>query len=74
MASTMHGATPIAISLPRSRPAAVCDAPWLRLLPSGEGWSLVRPNGGLVFQALGTGGRRECLEFARAHGVVALLS
>jgi hypothetical protein len=46
----------------------------LRLLPSGDGWSLVGPDGELVFQALGTGGRRQCLEFARAHGVLAVLS
>jgi hypothetical protein len=42
----------------------------LRLLQSGDGWSLVGPDGGLVFQALGTDGRRRCLEFARAEGVL----
>jgi hypothetical protein len=44
----------------------------LRLLPSGEGWSLVTPEGKLVFRALGTRARRQCLEFARTHGVLAL--
>jgi hypothetical protein len=46
----------------------------LKLLPSGDGWSLVGPNGELVFEALGTRGRRECLEYARARGVLAIFS
>jgi hypothetical protein len=46
----------------------------LRLLPSGDGWSLVRADGALVFSALGCSGRRLCLEFARATGVLALAS
>jgi hypothetical protein len=46
----------------------------LRLLPSGDGWSLVGPDGELVFHALGVHGRRHCLEFARAEGVLAVFS
>ena len=46
----------------------------LRLLPNGDGWSLVNLDGELVFSALGTGGRRECLNFAATHGVVALIA
>jgi hypothetical protein len=46
----------------------------LRLLPSGDGWSLVGDHGELVFSALGVSGRRRCLEFARARGVAALIS
>ncbi len=46
----------------------------LRLLPSGDGWSLVGRDGKVVFEALGTGGRRECLRFAQAHGVLAVFS
>ena len=44
----------------------------LRLLPSGDGWSLVAPDGKLVFHALGATGRRRCLETARARGVLAI--
>ena len=44
----------------------------LRLLPNGDGWSLVTLDGELVFSSLGTGGRRECLNYAATHGVVAL--
>lgn len=50
----------------------VARASRLRLLPSGDGWSLVGEDGRLVFSALGLGGRRRCLEYAQAHGVVAL--
>lgn len=46
--------------------------PRLRLLPSGDGWSLVSVEGKLVFSALGVSGRRRCLEFALAEGVAVL--
>jgi hypothetical protein len=46
----------------------------LRLLPSGDGWALVTPSGEIAFQALGTQGRRRCLEFARARGVLVISS
>jgi hypothetical protein len=46
----------------------------LRLVQSGDGWSLVDPEGELVFRALGTNARRRCLEFARARGVLAVFS
>jgi hypothetical protein len=45
----------------------------LRLLASGDGWSLVSPDGHLVFQALGIQGRRRCLEYAHSEGVLAVL-
>lgn len=45
----------------------------LSLLQSGDGWSLVDPDGRLVFSAKGFGGRRACLEFAQAKGVLAIL-
>ncbi len=46
----------------------------LSLQPNCAGWSLIAPNGELVFEAPGTRGRRRCLDFARAHGVLAILS
>ncbi len=46
----------------------------LILLPTEDGWSLVGANGELAFRGLGTSGRRECLEFAREHGVLWVLS
>ncbi len=58
---------------PKSVGAVGGDAPRLRLLPSGDGWSLVGVDGELVFSALGLSGRRRCLEFARAEGVILLI-
>jgi hypothetical protein len=46
----------------------------IRLLPSGDGWSLVGPDGSLLFYGLGHQGRRKCLEWARARGVLAVFS
>jgi hypothetical protein len=46
----------------------------LILRPTEDGWSLISPSGELVFRGLGTAGRRHCLEFARDHGVLSVLS
>ena len=46
----------------------------LRLLPTGDGWSLLSSDGSLVYSALGRSARQRCLEFAEAWGVLALLS
>jgi hypothetical protein len=56
---------------PRPRPSTSLG---LRLRQSGDGWVLVTPDEELVFQAPGTDGRRRCLEFARARGVLALFA
>lgn len=47
---------------------------WLRLSPTEDGWSLINPQGKVVFRGLGVEGRRACLEFARDHGVPMVLS
>ncbi len=46
----------------------------LRLLPNGDGWSLVNLHGELVYSALGTRGRRQCLSFAEEHGILTLVT
>jgi hypothetical protein len=48
------------------------DRMWLRA--TGDGWSLVDHDGQVLFHAMGLSGRRECLEFARERGVLAVLS
>jgi hypothetical protein len=53
---------------------AVSGARQLRLVASGDGWSLVSLEGEPVFSAAGLRGRRCCLEFAQNRGVVALVS
>jgi hypothetical protein len=46
----------------------------LLLRPSDDGWTLLTPAGELVFRGLGARARRECLEFARAVGALAVIS
>ena len=46
----------------------------LRLVASGDGWSLVSLEGEPVFSADGLRGRRCCLDFAHNRGLVALVS
>jgi hypothetical protein len=48
------------------------DRVWLR--PTSDGWSLLDPSGKVLFYGLGQSARRECLEFARNRGVLAVLS
>ncbi len=48
--------------------------PQLRLLPTGDGGSLLTPDGRVVFWALGANWRQQCLDFARVHGVLVLYS
>jgi hypothetical protein len=45
---------------------------WLRA--TGDGWSLVDSNGDVVFRGVGRASRRQCLEFAREHGVLTVLT
>ncbi len=46
----------------------------LTLRATTDGCALVDAEGDVVFYADGLGGRRECLKYARDHGVLALLS
>jgi hypothetical protein len=58
-----------------TKPFAEAAVPgYLRLRPTEDGWSLIGTAGDIVFHALGPRGRRQCLEYARAHGIVAVLS
>lgn len=43
-----------------------------RLLPSEDGWSLVTLSGRVLVRGQGYRSRRQCLEFARARGILAL--
>jgi hypothetical protein len=45
-----------------------------RLLACEDGWSLVGPNGELIFRGLGRRGRRQCLEAARERGIPVVFS
>lgn len=45
----------------------------LLLRSTDSGWALSDARGEIVFSAEGRGGRQACLEFARDHGVLALI-
>jgi hypothetical protein len=75
MSALSHAPAAFAIHrIAESERAVSAATPTLRLMPSGDGWSLVGQDGELVFSALGAQGRRRCLQYARAHGVLAVLS
>jgi hypothetical protein len=44
------------------------------LRASEDGWSLLAPNGEVVYRGFGLASRRQCLEFARELGVLAVIS
>jgi hypothetical protein len=47
---------------------------WWSLRATEDGWSLLAPNGEVVFRGFGLASRRTCLEFARDSGVLAVVS
>jgi hypothetical protein len=53
-------------------PAGSLSRDRLALRATEDGWSLLAPDGRIVFRALGVAGRRRCLEFARELGVLAV--
>ena len=69
MTSLTH--RPARLALGALHPSAT-RSEFLKLVPTLDGWALVRSDGDVVFDALGTDARRECLEFARGRGVLAL--
>lgn len=78
MTSSINRATPGTRRSPDTDGCRVSRTPplvgsELRLRQQGDGWALVTRDGQLVFQAPGLRGRRRCLQYARAEGVVALL-
>lgn len=56
-----------------SRERGLADSS-LSLRATGDGWALMSAGGRVVFSALGVSGRRMCLEFARAAGVLSVRS
>ena len=73
--SAVADRTPI-VNLLRARSAtrALTRDAMLKLVPSEDGWSLVRGDGALAFRAAGRSARQACLEHAATRGVLAVLS
>ena len=74
MSAVAHKPAAFAVRTVGSLDAKSTAAGTLTLRPTEDGWALVGADGQVVFRALGVRGRRQCLEFARAHGVLAVLS
>ncbi len=47
---------------------------YLLLRPTEDGWSLIAPDGEVVYRGLGIGSRRRCLEIAVDRGAATVLS
>jgi hypothetical protein len=45
----------------------------LVLRATEDGWSLLAPDGAVVFSALGVRARHECLAYARDHGSLSVI-
>ena len=47
---------------------------YLLLRPTGDGWSLMIPDGEVIYRGLGPDSRRRCLEIAVERGAATVLS
>lgn len=47
---------------------------YLLLRPTEDGWSLIAPDGEVVYRGLGMGSRRRCLEIAVERGAATVRS
>jgi hypothetical protein len=45
-------------------------APRVSIWATEDGYALIASDGTVLFRGLGRGGRRQCLEYAREHGVL----
>jgi hypothetical protein len=67
---------PVAFELrvrPRGR-AQSAPGDHVSIWATEDGYSLVAPDGRVLFRGLGREGRHQCLEFAREHGVLVVYS
>jgi hypothetical protein len=74
MTAIAHRPAAFELRLPREAAERERFAHTLTLKPSADGWSLLGPDGEVLFRGLGTGARRQCLEHARDLGVLAVVS
>lgn len=72
MSAVVHGRAAIELHSGVRLADGPPDRVWLRA--TSDGWSLLDPSGKLLYSGLGRSSRRQCLEFARSRGVLAVLS
>jgi hypothetical protein len=74
MKTSTHKPAAFAIQLGLKPNASSVGPGHLLLRPTEDGWSLITAQGELVLRNMGIAGRHACLEFARDHGLVVVLS
>jgi hypothetical protein len=73
---TTYNHRPAAIEISADeKPDVQCAAGgYLVLRPTEDGWSLITPDGEVVYRGLGIASRRRCLEIAVERGAATVLS
>lgn len=74
MTTFNHHAAAIEISAAEKPDVQSTAGGYLVLRPTEDGWSLVTPEGEVVYRGLGIASRRRCLEIAVERGVATVRS
>jgi hypothetical protein len=74
MTAIAHKPAAFELRLPRDAAKRDRYAHTMTLKPSADGWSLIGPDGEVLFRGLGTSARRQCLQRARELGVLTVVS
>lgn len=74
MPTFRHHPAAIEISMAEKTDAHGTRGGYLFLRPTEDGWSLITPDGEVVYRGLGLGSRRRCLEIAVERGAATVLS
>ena len=74
MTTFHHQAAAIEISAGEKSNTRSTAGGYLLLRPTEDGWSLLAPDGELVYRGLGIDSRRRCLEIAVERGAATVLS
>jgi hypothetical protein len=74
MTAVAHRPTALVMRGDRDAARRAVAARRFSLRASEDGWSLLAPDGEVVYRGFGLASRRECLEFARELGVLAVIS
>lgn len=74
MATFNHNPAALGIAAAEKTDVQIIAGGYLILRPTEDGWSLITPDGHVVYQGLGVRSRRRCLEIAVDYGAATVLS
>ena len=74
MTTFNHRPAAFAISAAKKPDVQSTAGGYLILRPTEDGWSLITPDGQVVYRGLGLSSRRRCLEIAVERGAATVLS